>query len=180
MNFTGTIYFGFEDADSWRLFLLLGAAERERVHVGVEWKGFAAEPLPPPDAMTPGQRALAAHAAIREPQRQRRLREAFFTLVHSDGDSLEDELTYRVAAKYAGVDGDVLVDAITAAGYRNLGEERDAAVAAGVVGVPSLVRQGPPVRITTTGAVHDGPARPRLALLDQMLADDGLWSLAKP
>ncbi len=180
MDFTGTIYFDFEDPDSWRLFLLLGAAERERVHVGVAWKGFPEEPLASPDEMTPGQRALAAHAAIHEPQRQRRLREAFFTLVHSDGDSLEDELTYRVAAKYAGVDGDVLLEAITAAGYRNLGQERDAAVAAGVVGVPSLVRQGPPVQITTTGAVHDGRARPRLALIDQLAADDGLWSLAKP
>jgi hypothetical protein len=184
VEFTGTIYFDFESADSWRLFALTVAAERERVAVSATWRGFmvgrADEELTEPAEMGPGERALAAHAAVFDLVRQRRLREALFTLVHRQGDSLEDELTYRAAAKVAGLDGDVLLDAIDEIGFRTLVQGHRTALASGVTATPSIVRNGPPLLVTTTPAIQDDRARPRLEIIDRMLADDGLWGLVKP
>ncbi len=180
MEFTGTVYFDFLSADAWRLFVLLSTAEQERVEVKLEWKGFVVEGLSEPGAMTPGQRGLAAHAAVVDPKRQRRLREALFTLVHSQRDSLEDELTYRAAAKVAGLDGTVLLEAIEEVGYRTLVQQHRAAAAAGVTAVPSIVRHGPPLLVTSTQALREGRAKPRLEIIDRMLDDDGLWGLVKP
>lgn len=180
MQFEGTVYFDFESGDSWRLFRLIATAAQEGATVSTSWVGFPAELPQSPDAMTPGQRALAAHAAIVEPSRQLRLRQALFTLVHLQGDSLDEELTYRAAAKVAGVDGDVLLDAIQDVGYRTMIADRERGTARGVIGTPSIARQGPPLRVTTTPAVETGRASPRLTLIDHMLDDDGLWGLVKP
>ncbi len=180
MSFSGTVYFDFESADSWRLFLLLTTAAEEGAALDVTWVGFPVDGPGSAGDMTPGVRALAAHAAVIEPERQQRLRQALFTLRHSQGDALDAELTYRAAAKVAGVDGDVLLAAIPDVGHRSLVLAHRTAVEAGVSVVPSIARQGPAVHVTTTPAVQMGRARPRLDLIDQMLADDGLWGLVKP
>lgn len=61
-----------------------------------------------------------------------------------------------------------------------LAEAVSEAVELGVEGVPSLYRQGSPLRIETTEAISSGSSRQRLELIDGMLEDDGLWLLAKP
>jgi hypothetical protein len=180
VSFTGTVYFDFESADSWRLFVLLASAEQQGMSFDLDWVGFAPGGPGTAEAMSPGVRALAAHAAVIEPQRQQRLRAALFTLRHREGDSLDDELTYRAAARVAGVDGDVLLEAIPDVGHRSLVVAQRKAADAGVEAVPSIARHGPPVHIVTTPAVHQGPAKPRLAVIDEMLSDDGLWRLSKP
>jgi hypothetical protein len=180
VNFSGTVYFDFESADSWRLFVLLTTAEQEGVALDLTWTAFPVGGAGDADDMSPGIRALAAHAAVVEPHRQRRLREALFTLRHRQGDSLGDELTYRVAAKVAGLDGDVLLAAIPDVGHRSLVIAHRTASNAGIAAVPSIARQGPAIHVTTTPAVQNGRARPRLELINQMLTDDGLWGLAKP
>ncbi len=180
MTLSGSVYFDFESADSWRLFVLLTTAEQEGASLDLQWIGFPPRGPGTSAAMDPGVRALAAHAAVVEPQRRRRVREALFTLRHRQGDSFDEELTYRAAAKVAGLDGGVLLTAIPDVGHRSLSVDYDKAVAAGVSAVPSIVAHGPPLHVRTTPAVHDGPARPRIALIEQMLADDGLWALEKP
>ena len=180
VTFTGTVYFDFESADSWRLFVLLATAEQQGMSLDLDWVGFPPDGPGSATAMTPGVKALAAHAAVIEPQRRQRLRAALFTLRHRQGDSLDDELTYRAAAQVAGVDGDVLLEAIPDVGHRSLVIAHRKAADAGVAAVPSIARHGPPIHIITTPAVHQGAAKPRLAVIDGMLSDDGLWRLAKP
>lgn len=180
MEFTGTVYFDFEGADSWRLFSLLTRGAAEGVRVDVDWVGFPVGGPGDREAMAPGVRALAAHEAVVEPARQQVMRQALFTLVHRQGDTLDAELTYRAAAKVAGLDGDVLLAAIPQMGFTSLAAAHERAVAAGVTAPPSIARHGPPVRVVTNPAVDHGLARPRLELIDRMLEDDGIWELVKP
>jgi hypothetical protein len=180
VDFIGTVYFDFEGADSWRLFSLLTRAAAEGVRVNVEWVGFPVDGPGDRDALTPGVRALAAHAAVAEPARRAVIRQALFTLVHREGDSLSAELTYRAAAKVAGLDGDVLLAAIPQVGFTSLVATHERAVAAGITATPTIARHGPPVRVVSNPAIHHGPAKPRVELIDRMLEDDGIWELVKP
>jgi hypothetical protein len=180
VDFAGTVYFDFEDADSWRLFSLFTRAATEGVRLELDWVGFPAGGPGDAESMTPGVRGLAAHAAVAEPARRQVVRQALFTLVHRQGDSLGAELTYRAAAKVAGLDGDVLMAAIPQVGFTAVAAAYDRAVAAGITATPTIARHGPPVRVVTNAAIHDGPARPRLELIDRMLEDDGMWQLVKP
>ena len=180
VDFTGTVYFDFEGADSWRLFSLLTQAAAEGIRVDVEWVGYPVGGPGDREAMTAGVRALAAHAAVGEPARRQVVRQALFTLVHSQGDSLDAELTYRAAAKVAGLDGDVFLAAIPQVGFSTLGAAYERGVAAGITGTPTIARHGPPVRVVTNPAIHHGAAKPRLELIDRMLDDDGIWELVKP
>lgn len=180
VDLAGTIYFDFESEDAWRLFVLLATAEQEGASLDLSWVGFSPDGPGASDSMSPGVRALAAHAAVAEPQRRRRIREALFTLRHRHGDSFAEELTYRAAAKVAGLDGDVLLAAIGEVGHRTLVENSAAAREAGVDAVPSIVGHGPPLHVRTTPAVLLGRATPRLGVIAQVLQDDGLWELGKP
>lgn len=180
VDLAGTIYFDFESADAWRLFVLLATAEQEGASLDLRWVGFPPEGPGESAQMSPSIRALAAHAAVVEPQRQRRVREALFTLRHRHGDSFADDLTYRAAAKVAGLDGDVLLGAISDVGHRTLIEHHATAIDVGVDAVPSVVGEGPPLHVRTTPAVLLGQARPRIRLIAQMLGDDGMWGLGKP
>jgi len=180
MQFSGTVYFDFESKNAWRLFLLLTEAAREGVKVDADWVGYVQGDLDDPHAMSAGARALAAHAAVAEPQRRQVLRTGLFTLIHRQGDTLDDELTIRAAAKVAGVDADTLFGAIPASGHAALRDGCARARQAGVVNVPSIVRHGSPLYVATTPALAEGAAKPRLVAIDQMLEDDGLWRLEKP
>jgi hypothetical protein len=181
MRLTGDLYFDFEDVECWRLFLLLTRAEEtENVTVDLEWHGLdpawdgGAEPL------EGGRRALAMHAAVHDPARQRTVRAALFTLRHREGDRLDDDLALMAAAQVAGLDPEVMVEAIDTTGAAELRRSLDSARSAGVDSVPTLVRDGPPLTVSTTPAVEHGPAAARLEIIDHMLADDGLWKLTKP
>ncbi len=180
MKFRGTVYFDFENKDAWRLFLLLWEAEREGVSLDVRWVGFVPGGPGAADAMSPVARALAAHAAVAEPERRKVLRTGLFTLVHREGDSLADDLTLQAAARVAELDADVLQAAIPAAGHRQLVDDCARADELGVEAVPSIAREGTPLHIVTTGALQHGAARPRLEIIDGVLGDDGLWRLEKP
>lgn len=180
MEFTGTVYFDFTDAGSWRLFSLLTRAATEGVRLDLEWVGFPAAGPVDRTALTAAVRGLSAHAAVAEPSRRQVVRQALFTLLHRQGDSLDAELTYRAAAKVAGLDGDVLLAAIPQTGFTAFETGYLRAVEAGVAGVPTITRHGPPLRIGTTPAVEHGPARPRVEVIDRMLEDDGIWELVKP
>jgi hypothetical protein len=50
----------------------------------------------------------------------------------------------------------------------------------GVARVPTIVRQGPPVYVKTTGAANFGDSVARLELINRMLDDDGIWEMSKP
>ncbi len=180
MEISGTVYFDFESLDCWRLVQLLAAAEAERVRVDLTWSGFAADIPAPGLSLPPGVRALAAHASVHDPVKQRTVRQALFTMHHGQGDSLDDDLTYRAAARVAGLDEDVLLAAIEEVGMRTLRSTSDHASRVGVEAVPSLVAHGSPLLVQTTSAVLDGPAKPRVAAIIQVMEDDGLWSLSKP
>lgn len=180
MDLAATVYFDFESADSWRFFLLCMNAEAEGAKLDLTWVGLAPDLPTDPMQLTPGQRAVAAHAAVREPTQQRTMRQALFTMRHRQGDSLADNLTYRAAARVAGMDDEILLKAITNVGLTAVRRQQKAAEDHGVVTSPTLVAGGPSLHVVTNDAVMDGPARPRIAIIAQMLSDDGLWRLEKP
>lgn len=180
MRFTGDLYFDFDSDECWRLFLLLTRAEQEGIGVDVAWQGMDRAWDGGDEPLRGGLRALAMHAAVHDFSRQRRLRQALFTLTHRQGDSFDDDLTLLAAARVAGLDGEVMLGAVDTTGASELRRNREAAASCGVVAVPSFVRGGPPLLITSTPALEEGLARGRLEVIDRMLDDDGLWSLSKP
>lgn len=180
MDLSATVYFDFEDADSWRFFVLCATADAEGGRLDLDWIGLAADLPSDAGDLTPGQRALAAHASVREPERQKIVRQALFTMRHRQGDSFEDDVTFRAAAKVAGLDGDVLLKATTAVGLVTLRRQQKQAKGRDVIATPTLVAEGPPLRVGTNAAVLEGPARARIGIIAGMLADDGLWKLEKP
>ena len=174
VRFSGDIWFDFDDVECWRVFLLLDrAAGDEGVDVDLTWLGFDPSWDGGDAPLRGGLRALAIHAAVHDRDRQRTLRSALFTLRHRQGDDFDD-------AQVAGLDGPVMLKAIDTTGAAQLRRHRLAATSIGIVGVPTVVRDGPPLAIATTPAVEEGPARARLEVIDRMLEDDGLWRLAKP
>lgn len=180
MRFGADLYFDFDGGDSWRLFLLLTRAEEEGVTLDVQWIGLDPSWDGGDAPLRGGQRALAMHAAVHDFAKQRLLRQALFTLAHRQGDSFEDDLTLLAAAKVAGLDGEVMLGSVDTTGRAELRRNRQAAASVGVLGVPSMVRGGPPLLVGTTAALDEGPARRRLEVIDGMLDDDGLWHLSKP
>ena len=181
MRFTGDVYFDFEDVECWRMFLLVNRAqEAEGVDVDLRWLGLDPSWDGGDGPLRGGLRALAMHAAVHEPARQRTLRSALFTLWHRQGDDFDDDLSLLAAAQVAGLDGATMLHAVDSTGAAELRRHRQTASSVGVVTVPTMVRDGPPLTIATTPAVEDGPARERLEVIDRMLDDDGLWTLAKP
>lgn len=180
MALSGTLYFDFEHVDSYRLFVLLVKAEQEGAPIDLVWRGRPAGDDPGDGELDPWETAIAAHALIRESVRRERFRRALFTAIHRQNESPAAELTYRLAAKVAGLDGDVLLDAIARSGRDEVEAARTRAVEAGVGRAPTLVGDGPTLHVVTTAAVEDGPATPRVDVIAAMLDDDGLWSLSKP
>jgi hypothetical protein len=181
VRFSGDLWFDFDSVECWRVFLLLDrAAGDEGVDVDLTWLGLDPSWDGGDAPLRGGLRALAMHAAVHDGPRQRTLRSALFTLRHRQGDAFDDDLSLLAAARVAGLDGPVMLQAIETTGAAQLRRHRQTASTMGIVGVPTLVRDGPPLAIATTPAVEEGPARARLEVIDRMLDDDGLWRLAKP
>ena len=181
VRFSGDIWFDFDDVECWRFFLLLDrAAGEEGVDVDLTWLGFDPSWDGGDAPLRGGLRALAIHAAVHDRARQRTLRLALFTLRHRQGDDFDDDVSLLAAAQVAGLDGAVMLHAIDTTGAAQLRRHRQTASSSGIVSVPTVVRDGPPLAIATTPAVEEGPARARLEVIDRMLEDDGLWRLAKP
>ena len=176
---SGTIYFDFEQ-DSSRLNALIERAVSERVNVNLGWKALTLEPVVAAESLPSMPRLLAAHEVIRDKQRQRRFRQAVFAMLHRHGDDPADPVTLRAAVKVAGMDWAVVDEAIGRTGHRLLEEIHTEAIDAGVDTTPSFVGGGPAIAIELSAAAGNGPARPKLDLIERMAREDGVWVLRKP
>ena len=182
MHFTGRIYFSFDTYDVWRLYsTVLKASQVTGVTVDVEWRPFLAaetdEPTPPEHI-----RGLAACELVRNsyPAEYDRFARALLTLSYQEKDDPGSDQTLAVAAHVAGIDGDQVTAGTDKRGGDLLARASDDARQLGVAKAPTIVRQGPPVYIKTSGAANYGDSVARLELINRMLDDDGIWTLSKP
>ncbi len=183
MDFTGRIFFNFESYDVWRLYSTVLKASRERsARIDITWEAFLIDELDP-DARIPGKtRALAACAAVAEshPEQQQRFVQALLTLVYQEKDDPRKDSTLAVAARVAGIEGDEVIARAIDPGLQLLQDNSSKARELGVTNVPTIVNNGPPLYVKTTGAANYGNAVLRLDLINRMLRDDGLWTMTKP
>lgn len=177
VGFSARLYFDFVTPDVFRFYRVLVGAQEEGVTLRMEWRPY------PGSGSAPDQALLAAAELVRleVPDLHLGFVRAVLAAVHLEGDAVDDPSLAQVAARAAGVGiGVVAPDRIAERGQLLLAEAVSEAVELGVEGVPSLYRQGSPLRIETTEAISSGSSRQRLELIDGMLEDDGLWLLAKP
>jgi hypothetical protein len=183
VHFTGQIFFSFDTYDVWRIYaLLLRASQDKRVTVAVEWRPFLTDDLE--DGADPPNRvlALAASEAVRSanPAEYDKFVRALLTMAYQEKDDPGSKKILAVAAHVAGIDGDAVIARAFDPGLDLLQRATDAARELGASKVPTIVRQGPPVYIKTTGAASYGDPVARLELINGMLDDDGIWELSKP
>ena len=177
MGFSARLYFDFGTLDVFRFYRVLVGAQEEGVTLRIEWRPYLGS------GSAPDQALLAAAELVRleVPDLHLGFVRAVLAAVHLEGDAVDHPSLAQVAARAAGVGiGVVAPDRIAERGQLLLAEAVSEAVELGVEGVPSLYRQGSPLRIETTEAISSGSSRQRLELIDGMLEDDGLWLLAKP
>lgn len=183
MDFTGRIFVNFESFDVWRIYsTALKASRHSSVRVDVSWEEFLVADIEPADRIPGKTRALAACAAVRDayPERHQRFIQALMTMIYQEKDDPNKDTTLAVAAHVAGLDGDDVLARTIDPGLDLLQASSAAARELGVKDVPTIIADGPPVHIRTTGAANYGDAVARLELINKMLRDDGIWSLSKP
>ena len=183
MLFTGRLFFDFDSYDVWRIYTTMVKASQERdVAVEVDWRPFLVEDIDSEADMPSHTRGLAACEAVRDshPEQYDRFVGAMMTLTYQEKDDPGSDKTLAVAAQVAGVDRDAVIGRALDPGLRLLEKATVAARERGVSDVPTIERQGPPVYIKTTGAANYGNAVERLELINRMLDEDGIWTLAKP
>ena len=183
MHFSGDIYFDFETYDVWRLHTILARASQARgVTVSVEWRPFLVSDVADQDELPRRIRALAVCEAVRatHPVEYDKFVRSLLTMAYQEKDDPGSKKILAVAARVAGIEGGAVVEAPWDDGLRLLRQSGAAARERGVDAVPTIVRQGPPLHIETTGAAILGDAVARLGLIHQMLDDDGIWRMSKP
>ena len=150
--------------------------------VGLEWEEFLVTEPESDERISSKTKALATCAAVREvyPAEQQRFALALLTLCYQEKDDPGKDLTLAVAARVAGIDADTVIERTVDPGLTLLRQSTEAARELGVINVPTIVRDGPPVYIKTTGAANYGDPVARLELLHRMINDDGIWTLSKP
>jgi predicted DsbA family dithiol-disulfide isomerase len=183
VHFTAQIFFDFDNYDVWRIYaLLLRASQDQQVAVTVEWRPFLIGK--PRDESDPPNRVLALAAAeavrIANPGEYDKFVRALLTMAYQEKDDPGSKKILAVAAHVAGIDGDAVIARMLDPGLDLLQRATDAARELGVSKVPTIVRQGPPVYVKTTGAISYGNPVARLELINSMLDDDGIWELSKP
>ena len=178
MFFSGTIYFDYATFDVWRVYTTLLSAS-DRATVDVEWREFLVDE---PDWSVPTTRLLAASAAVgsMHPMQHQRFAQAMLTLIFEQKDDPRSDTILHVAARVAGIDSEQVISAGENEGRSLLIAQSAEASELGVGAVPTIVRNGPPVHIRTTGAATQGNPVRRLEMIDAMLSDDGIWALTKP
>lgn len=183
MHFTGQIFFSFDTYDVWRIYaLLLRASQEKGLTIAVEWRPFLVDPLEeeadPPNSVV----ALAAAEAVRHanPPEYDKFVRALLTMAYQEKDDPGSKKILAVAARVAGIDGDDVIARALDPGIDLLQHATRAARELGVSRVPTIVRQGPPVYVKTSGAISYGDPIGRLGLINGMLEDDGIWELSKP
>ncbi len=182
MDFSGRIFYNFETYDVWRVYsTALKASQVKGVNVALDWQEFLVTDVEPSD-IPAKVRALAACAAVRDaqPDKHQLFVRALMTLVYQEKDHPGKDATLAVAAHVAGIDGDEVIARAIEPGLELLREATAKARELGVSDVPTIVRQGPPVYIKTTGAANYGDSVARLELINRMLDDDGIWAMSKP
>lgn len=180
MDFTGTVHFNFDSYDVWRVYtMLLKASQDKAVSVGVEWRAFTNDDL---DSGSLGIRALAACEGVRVafPEQHEKFVRALLTLAYQERDEPGADKTLAVAAHVATLDGQAVLTQAQDPGLELLAATVAAARERGVSDVPTIERQGPPLRVKTNAAANYGSATARLRLIDHMLRDDGIWEMTKP
>ncbi len=183
MDFTGRIFFNFETYDVWRIYTTVLKASQDRsIRINVTWEEFLVEDPDLEAELDPKTRALAACAAVRHayPQHHQRFVQTLLTLVYQEKDDPRRDTTYAVAAKVAGLDTASVLDLVDGPGLEQLVTDSEEIRALGVSDVPTIIDDGPPLLIKTTGAANYGNSIGRLGLINTMMRDDGIWSLTKP
>ena len=183
MHFTGEIFFDFDTGDVWRVYMILTRASQGRgVTVAVEWRPFLIEDVGWDGAVPTRVRGLAACEAVRaaHPAEYDRFARALLTMAYQEKDDPGSTKTLAVAARVAGLDGDDVTALTDGSGLGLLREASELARERGVTAVPTIARQGPPLYVKTTAATGYGDSVSRLELINRMLDDDGIWTLAKP
>jgi hypothetical protein len=182
MDFTGRVYFSFSAADVFRFYRLLDDAITEGVSVGVEWVGIAVEEVPPgPLAGDHLAAAIAEELRHNGSAYHAAFIETLLASVHVEGVDLAHPRLIPLVLDRVGADTSALLAPDNAGSLRvRLEVSTAAAKELGVKGVPSVFRHGPVLLVRTSGAVANGKAGSRLALISSMMEDDGLWELSKP
>ena len=114
------------------------------------------------------------------PDHHQRFVQALLTLIFQEKDDPKKDTTLAVAARVAGVDGDEVIARAIDPGLTLLMESSSEFRNRGVVAVPTVISNGPPLYVKLTGAANYGSAVLRLDAINRMLRDDGIWELTKP
>lgn len=169
MLFQGRIYYDFS-SPVWTFYRFLTAASNEGAELRLEWRPFLSDA----DAQSASGLALVEAVRRQSPDRHGAYLQALLALRHLEGADLTDPSVAGMAAASAGIpempapDEDAVV------------RSTEEGMALGVSGVPTVVRHGPALRVDVNPAAFVGDTVGRLALIDAVLQDDGIWSLRKP
>jgi hypothetical protein len=169
MLFQGRIYYDFSPP-VWRFYRFLTAASNDGAELRLEWRPFLSEV----DAQSAAGLALVEAVRGQSPDRHGAYLQALLALRHLEGADLTDPSVTSVAASSAGI-AEVPApdeDAVT--------RSTEEGIALGVSGAPTIFRHGPVLRVDVNPAAFAGDTVGRLALIDAVLQDDGIWSLRKP
>ena len=169
MLFQGRIYYDFSPA-VWRFYRFLTAAANEGAELRLDWRPYLS------DVDSQSSEGLALVESVRQhfPDRHGAYLQALLALRHLEGADLTDPSVTAVAASSAAIDGTVVPD------YEAAIRSTEVGASLGVSGTPTIFRHGPVLRVGVNPAAYEGDVLERLRLIDAVLNDDGIWSLAKP
>lgn len=173
MRFEGRVYFDFVSPAVWWLYRFLGVAAKDGADLRLDWRAFDV------DGDVASRRALASFVAVQQeyPERQGTYLQALLALRHHKGEDLGSSETLAAAADAARV----AAPSVSSVDWHDLvAESTLEGRKLGVVTVPTLYRHGPVVHVELNQAALSGDIQERLRLIDGVLADDGIWRLAKP
>ncbi len=169
MRFEGRVYYDFSPP-VWRFYQFLAAAGKKGADLRLDWRSFLADDDPQSAA------GLALVETVRRvaPERHGVFLQALLALRHIDGADLTDPATAAAAAEAAGLTGAVepSPDAVMVS--------TDEGRTLGVASTPTIHRHGPVLRVDVNAAAYEGDVLERLARIDAVMNDDGIWVLEKP
>jgi hypothetical protein len=167
--FEGRIYYDFS-SQVWRFYRFLTAASNEGADLRLEWRPF----LTTTDAQSAAGLALVESVRRRFPERYGAYLQALLALRHLEGADLTDPGVSAVAAESASIAGTVDPD------FDAVERSTEEGSSIGVFAAPTIFRHGPVLHVEVNPAAYSGNILDRLRLIDGVLEDDGIWSLAKP
>ena len=167
--FEGRIYYDFSPP-VWRFYRFLTAASNEGADLRLEWRPFLTET----DAQSAAGLALVESVRRQFPDRHGAYLQALLALRHLEGADLTDRAVTAMASKSASIGGTVEPD------FDAVVRSTQEGAGFGVSGTPTVFRHGPALRVEVNPAAYSGNILNRLRLIDDVLQDDGIWSLSKP